>query len=317
VVFMDANNDGIQGPGELGIANVALRLLNAAGAVMSTTTTDANGFYLFSGLTAGTYIVEVVASNFVGAGPLVSMTSSVPTVAPLGLSAVVVDANRDVGINAAAPAMVGVRSAPVTLGPGLQPTGETLLSASVGQGTFDANANMSVDFGFIPAVKLGNLTWIDNGVGGGTANDGIQNGTELGLNGVTVIVRDSGGVVQGTAVTMNNPVTGLPGWYEFTLPPGSYLVEFVAPQGYTFTRQGTSAVTGTSGTDTSNSQPTLANPRTVVVNLPAGGNVNLQLDAGFIDAPTGVPTLSQWSLAVLAFLILLLAGAPLRLRRKM
>jgi protocatechuate 3,4-dioxygenase beta subunit len=304
-VFLDANNNGAQDAGELGIPGVTVNLLNSAGAQVATITTDANGYYLFKDLTAGTYTVEIPASNFTGTGPLVSRTSSGPTIAPLGNMAVVVDISRDTGINVSNPAMIGVKSAPVTVGTGLQPQGESDLSAA-GQGNADANANMTVDFGFIPAVKLGNLVWIDDGSGGGTPKDGQQNGTEPGINGVTVTVRDGAGNVIGSAVTQNNPVTGRPGWYEFTLAPGSYQVEFSPPPGYVFTSQSTPAAPGNSATDTNNSQPTAANPRTIVVALTAAGQQNLQLDAGFVAADpgvaTGVPTMSEWMLMLLSLL---------------
>jgi hypothetical protein len=246
----------------------------------------------------------------------VSRANSTATATPQAGSVIVVDTQLDTGINVSNPAMVGVVSAPVTLGPGLQPIGETDLSAA-GQGSTDPNANMTVDFGFIPAVKLGNLVWIDTGTGGGTANDGVQNGTEPGLNGVTVTVRTPAGILVGTAVTANNPVTGLPGWYEFTLPPGSYQVEFTPPSGYSFTSQGSLATPGSTPSDTSNSQPTAANPRTVVVNLPVGGDQNLQLDAGVVlntaTTVTPVPTLNQW---MLGFMVLMVMTLGLRRMRR-
>ncbi|RME62302.1 MAG: DUF11 domain-containing protein, partial [Caldilineae bacterium] len=59
-VYNDLNGDGIrQLPGETGFANVTLQLKNAAGAIVGTTTTDANGLYSFGNLAAGTYTLEV------------------------------------------------------------------------------------------------------------------------------------------------------------------------------------------------------------------------------------------------------------------
>ena len=61
-VWYDTNNNGVQDGGELGIAGVTVRLLNAAGTiVLMTDITDANGAYLFYPLYGGSYIVEVVA----------------------------------------------------------------------------------------------------------------------------------------------------------------------------------------------------------------------------------------------------------------
>jgi len=60
-VWLDSNANGVQDTGEAGISGVSVKLLNSAGAVVSTTTTDANGNYLFSALTPGDYAVQIVA----------------------------------------------------------------------------------------------------------------------------------------------------------------------------------------------------------------------------------------------------------------
>ena len=60
-VWLDANANGVQDTGEAGVAGVAVKLLNAAGTVLATTTTDASGSYLFSNLAAGDYAIQVVA----------------------------------------------------------------------------------------------------------------------------------------------------------------------------------------------------------------------------------------------------------------
>lgn len=57
-VWADRNGNGQQDAEEPGIANVTVRLLSAAGAVLATTTTDASGLYLFDGLRPGDYIVR-------------------------------------------------------------------------------------------------------------------------------------------------------------------------------------------------------------------------------------------------------------------
>ena len=59
MVFDDKNNNGIQDSDESGVANVSVRLLDAAGNPTGrTTTTDALGNYSFTNLPAGSYIVE-------------------------------------------------------------------------------------------------------------------------------------------------------------------------------------------------------------------------------------------------------------------
>ncbi|SFK11589.1 Cna protein B-type domain-containing protein, partial [Nitrosomonas aestuarii] len=56
-VYCDDNDDGIKDAGEAGLSNVTIQLLNAAGVVINTTTTAADGSYSFTGLDAGTYSV--------------------------------------------------------------------------------------------------------------------------------------------------------------------------------------------------------------------------------------------------------------------
>ncbi|MEK8049520.1 SdrD B-like domain-containing protein [Ideonella sp. DXS22W] len=55
-VYYDANNDG-SAAGESGIATVTVTLLNAAGAVVATTTTGTDGSYSFTNLAPGSYKV--------------------------------------------------------------------------------------------------------------------------------------------------------------------------------------------------------------------------------------------------------------------
>lgn len=59
-VWLDADGDGLQDNGEAGFSGVTVRLLGADGSVVATTTTDANGNYLFQGLLPGQYQVQVV-----------------------------------------------------------------------------------------------------------------------------------------------------------------------------------------------------------------------------------------------------------------
>ena len=76
-MWYDADKDGLQDVGEPGIGNVTIRLLedtnnsgavDAADVVVGTTTTDANGGYIFKDLPAATYLVDVTDTGGVLTG---------------------------------------------------------------------------------------------------------------------------------------------------------------------------------------------------------------------------------------------------------
>ncbi len=54
LVWLDANEDGIQDLGEAGVPGINVEISISGGGTVSTTTTDANGYYFFSGLNSGT-----------------------------------------------------------------------------------------------------------------------------------------------------------------------------------------------------------------------------------------------------------------------
>lgn len=59
-VYFDKNDSSSYTAGEEGFNGVTVNLVNEAGAVVATTTTDADGNYSFTGLNSGTYTVKVV-----------------------------------------------------------------------------------------------------------------------------------------------------------------------------------------------------------------------------------------------------------------
>ena len=71
-IWLDLDGDGVQdGGNEIGLAGVTVRLCTvggggACGTVIATTTTDANGLYLFEGLADGSYVVEVDTTTLPG-----------------------------------------------------------------------------------------------------------------------------------------------------------------------------------------------------------------------------------------------------------
>jgi hypothetical protein len=67
-IWLDGDGDGVQDAGEPGIPDVTVNLVNGSGIIIATTTTDANGDYLFAGVPTGTYTVVVTDVNNVLAG---------------------------------------------------------------------------------------------------------------------------------------------------------------------------------------------------------------------------------------------------------
>ncbi|TAJ70135.1 MAG: hypothetical protein EPO42_15420, partial [Gallionellaceae bacterium] len=78
-VWKDTDNDGVQDMDETGLSGVILRLYAAnpdgtpTGAILKTDTTDSNGFYLFSGLTLGDYVVQIVTGSLPGGASVSEM----------------------------------------------------------------------------------------------------------------------------------------------------------------------------------------------------------------------------------------------------
>ena len=69
-VWIDPDRNGVQDDGELGMAGVVVTLYTAAGAIVSRDTTDANGNYLFSDLTPGSFYVIVAKPDGYAFSPL-------------------------------------------------------------------------------------------------------------------------------------------------------------------------------------------------------------------------------------------------------
>jgi hypothetical protein len=157
LVWNDLDFDGVVDAGEPGIAGVKLELLDGAGNPVLylgnpvTTVTDANGFYLFSGLGDGTYRVRVALENF-GAGKALE-NFQLSTYPRVNADNQVDDDNNGVQAGLGQVAV----SAPIVLTAGSEPTDAT---TETGRGMEldntipDNSADLTVDFGFVNTSNL-------------------------------------------------------------------------------------------------------------------------------------------------------------------
>ncbi|NJP07662.1 MAG: DUF11 domain-containing protein, partial [Chloroflexaceae bacterium] len=248
-LYADTNGDGIYTPG--------------IDTLIDTTTTDADGNYLFTELPPGDYLVVLPEGNFVPGGPLSNYFSSTggnsePAPSP--------NTNINNDDNGTRVPGVGVVASVVTLTNNDEPTND---------GDTDPNTNLTVDFGFFQAAALGDFVWED------TNHNGIQDANEPGIPNVQVDLYEPGpDGIPGTPddVLVDRTFTSDLGEYTFTgLQPGDYFVEFTPPPGYTISppNQGDNPATD------SNANPFTG--RTPLINLDAD-EVDLTWDAGMYQS---------------------------------
>lgn len=232
LVWNDLNRDGIKQPAEPGIAGVVVRLYEdynndniPDGAFIATTTTSANGTYIFTGLQPNNYIVSILNSSI-----------------PVGMIITNNGTDPDNDIDNDNNGLVGSGSEIFTKSLTLTPYDEPNTPVD-GDGI---DGNLTVDFGLVQTVNLGNRVWYDQN------NNGLQDSGEPNLSGVTVsLYADANGDNNPDGVAIASTVTNASGEYGFgLLAPGKYIVGVVIPSGYA------------SGTTTSTS----ANPDNDVLN---------------------------------------------------
>jgi SdrD B-like domain/Domain of unknown function DUF11 len=309
LVWNDANSNGIFDAQETGINGVGVELLDTAGTVLKSTTTTGGGLYTFTGLAAGDYRVRLAASNFQSGNVLANFTASSVSVA--------LTPNDDVNNNndGTVAGVLGnggfVQSGLVSLGGGSEPTND-------GDG---ANGNLTVDFAM--ATVIPNSLTLGNQVFGDTNNNGILDGAESGIDGVTVLLVSPQDIVLKTTTTAGG------GFYAFTAPvlsagdykvrlspanfnPGGTLVGYTSSTGTGNAFEGAltpdpdSNVNGDdNGTTTGtlgfggyieSGLITLAQNAEPTNDGDANANTNLTLDFGVVPAPAGTLSLggSAW-----------------------
>ncbi|HEY75553.1 MAG TPA: DUF11 domain-containing protein [Thermoflexia bacterium] len=192
-VWYDFDYDGIQGshPGEFGISGVVVELFDAdTGAFITYTTTAADGSYIFEYLPLGvTYTVRISSASYDVGGPLYDYTQTVYMA------------------SSATPATDSNGSITQTFG-GLGYAITTTLTPAFTE-------DLTLDYGFVHLVELGNYVWFDEN------HNGIQDDT-TGFGGVTVTLTYPDGRVFTTTTTAN-------GYYTFTVPVSQvYTITVVA-----------------------------------------------------------------------------------------
>jgi uncharacterized repeat protein (TIGR01451 family) len=216
LVWLDANNNGVKDKGEVGLAGVTVRLLDITGKIeVATTTTGADGSYLFTGLLPGTYVVEIAKANFASGGALFGLASSTGTPGrPIGPYEGAATAPGDGKDHGTAFADGAVRSQPVT----------------VMTGGLD---NRAIDFGFVRSGGLAGRVFVDM-----NANGRIDLEDTTGVAGVKVTAAGPAGMFTAT--------TDATGAYTFAnLPAGTYAITETQPKGYASnTPNQTTAVVG-------------------------------------------------------------------------
>jgi pimeloyl-ACP methyl ester carboxylesterase len=241
-IWFDVNNDGKinqnEFPEEVGVNGASVSLFadtNGDGQPDNInqplkTTTTSNGYYRFSGLNAGSYVVRVNPVNFADNGILQGYlnttiqtsddTDSDSTQA--GENGILPNGQRSNIQN------IGILSGSITLGPNLsEPQNETDVSGS-DKGEFDKYSNLTVDFGFY-RLGLSGTVWNDSG----NRNGYLENG-ENGLANYRIKLFQSSGEIPvgndgilGTSDDSNGGIlTDTGGIYTFQgLENGDYSVK--------------------------------------------------------------------------------------------
>jgi hypothetical protein len=231
-VWQDTNLNGTQGSGEPGIDGVTVRLKDGSGNILATAVTNLGGTSHQPGYYQFTGRCAGTYTVEVDASTL-----------PPGVTATASNAGGDAALDS--------NGSPATV---------TLAD--------DYSSDQTVDFGYQPPCEatLGDFVWNDGD------RDGIQDASEAGINGVTVLLLDDNMAQIATATTHTNGSQD--GYYQFGgRCAGTYYVkvdETTVPPGMV----ATPANVGADRTVDSNNNPTL-------VTLPLNNSSDQTLDFGY------------------------------------
>ncbi len=197
-VWLDGNGDGVQDPGEAGLAGVTVALLSG-GVEVATAVTDEVGLYRFEGLAAGRYDIAVTAPEGFGFTASNAPAATDETDSDVPLASVEAGTGRITGIEL--------------------DRGETDLSNDAGLVRIAESA-------------IGDRVWID------TDRDGIQDAGERGAAGIALelLAEDTSGAFVATGLTTVTDADGLYAFEGLT--DGTYQVRLTATTGFAVTLQG-------------------------------------------------------------------------------
>ncbi|MBY0477814.1 MAG: carboxypeptidase regulatory-like domain-containing protein [Chitinophagaceae bacterium] len=200
-VWYDANNDGLNS-GENGIPGVTVNLYkddnndnSADGASIASTVTDANGYYFFSNLGPGHYIVGVVT-------PAGYMSSAVNGGDP----------DNNINLDDNGQVIVGneIRGLAITLVAGTEPLVD---------GNTNSNSNITYDFGLLPDCSC------TNSAGNQLLNASFENGTTGWNWSGGTLTTGTGYIACGAANGFNNWTSGTSKvWQDVAVAAGSDIV---------------------------------------------------------------------------------------------
>jgi protocatechuate 3,4-dioxygenase beta subunit len=349
-VWNDANHDGIQNNGEVGVSGVTVSLLNSSNVTLATLTTDAYGFYQFCNLDAGSYKLQFsLPANYVFTGqnapddtqdsdPNVftgitdiytilpgdsNMTVDAGIFQPMPTTATVgnrvwfdadsdgVQDNNETGVSGITVSLYACGNLATPIATTLTDAGGNYLFENVLPGSYAVG--FSTPIGMVFTTQSGSVSDVDNsdvnpstertacfGVIGGdnityvdaglkvkpptsvslgdkvwndADQNGIQDSSESGVQGVTVTLYETDGVT-----VLSTTTTDALGNYGFHgINPGCYVIGFSGlPSGYSFTTQG-------AGSDsTKNSDANAGTGKTSTICITSGNNTTI--DAGVYNA---------------------------------